>query len=214
MSRVTIVDYGLGNMLSVARAFENIGAQVTLAKTGEEIAAADRLVLPGVGAFADAMDGLRQTNLIDPVKQYAKSGNPFLGICVGMQMLFDSAEEFGHHEGLGLIPGQVEAIPSVDIHGAPQKIPHIGWTDLEPLNSQRDSWSNTILQNVKPGQAAYFVHSFMVVPKNESHRLADAFYGGQKISAVVKSENILGCQFHPEKSGPVGLAILKAFLNL
>ena len=126
---VTVIDYGVGNLLSVSRALEHCGAQVDLADNPAQIARAHRLVLPGVGAFKDGMDGLRERALVEPIRQYASGGRPLLGICLGMQLLLDVSEEFGAHEGLGLIPGRVAAIPATTADGVPHKIPHIGWNE-------------------------------------------------------------------------------------
>jgi glutamine amidotransferase len=213
MPTVTIIDYGIGNLLSVTRAFGHCGADPILSGTTEGILAAERLVLPGVGAFADGMAGLRERGLVDAVRQYAASGRPFLGICLGMQLMLDRSDEFGSHEGLGLIPGRVTAIPPTAADGSPHKIPHIGWNFLE-LPSPSASWSGTVLEGIAPGAAAYFVHSFTAMPDDPAHRLADCRYNGRLIAAAIRSGNLYGCQFHPEKSGEVGLAIVRNFLRL
>jgi len=212
MPRVTVVDYGIGNLLSVARALEHCGAEVLLASDPRLIERADSLVLPGVGAFADGMAGLRQRGLIEPIRKYARSDRPLLGICLGMQMMLETGEEFGNHDGLGLIPGKVSAIPLTGTDGQPHKIPHIGWNELVPP-SPATSWKGTILEDIPPGTAAYFVHSYVAVPTHQKHRLADCLYDGQVISAVIRSGSIYGCQFHPEKSGEAGLAILRRFIS-
>lgn len=213
MPTVTIIDYGIGNMLSVARAFAHCGAEVRLSGTPEGILAAERLVLPGVGAFADGMAGLHELHLVDAVRRYAACGRPFLGICLGMQMMLDSGEEFGDHRGLGLIPGKVVAIPPTATDGTPHKIPHIGWNRLE-LPTPGADWRGTVLEGVVPGAAAYFVHSFTAVPADPGYRLADCHYNGRLIAAAIRSGNLYGCQFHPEKSGEVGLAIIRNFIGL
>jgi imidazole glycerol-phosphate synthase subunit HisH len=164
-----------------------------------------------VGAFADGMAGLRERGLIEPVRQFAASRRPLLGICLGMQMLLSSSEEFGQHEGLGLIAGRVLAIPSTGIDGAPHKIPHIGWAGLEA--SQGAAWDGSILRDVRPGSTVYMVHSYTAVPDDLTHRLADCRYDGRLISAAIRAGEVYGCQFHPEKSGPVGLRILATFLE-
>jgi glutamine amidotransferase len=210
--RVTIVDYGSGNLLSVRRAFEHCGAEVQLAHDAASIAAAERLVLPGVGAFADGMAGLRERGLVQPIRDFAASGRPLLGICLGMQMLAGQSEEFGRHEGLGLIPGHVVPVPAADADGTPQKIPHIGWAELLPW--REGAWAGTLMQGCSPGTAMYLVHSFHLAPERDSHGLAVCLYGGHRITAMVRSANVVGCQFHPEKSGPVGLALLARFLDL
>jgi glutamine amidotransferase len=210
---VTIIDYGMGNLLSVSRAMEEAGGQVTLAHTPEQITAAERLVLPGVGAFSSGMSELRERGFVDAIRQYAADNRPLLGICLGMQMLLDKSEEFGESEGLGLIPGRVVAIPALGGNGSPCKIPHIGWNELlEPEGGAE--WSDSILGNVPPGTAAYFVHSYGAVPENPGHRLADCLYAGSTISAAVRSGNLYGTQFHPERSGPAGIRIVNAFLSL
>lgn len=210
-NRVTIVDYGLGNLLSVERAFRKCDAEVAMASTAEEILAAERLVLPGVGAFGDGMRGLRERGLIEPIKAYARNGRPLLGICLGMQMLFDMSEEFGNHEGLGLIPGRVTAIPGTTTAGLPHKIPHISWNSLKATTS---SWEDTIFQDLPAESSMYFVHSFTAAPAQAEHRLADCDYNGRLISAAVRAGKVYGCQFHPEKSGEKGLRIIRAFTHL
>jgi glutamine amidotransferase len=211
--KVTVIDYGVGNLFSVRRAFEHCGAEVVLTDSPDVIAQADRLVLPGVGAFEDGMKGLRSRGLIEPVQSYAKNGRPFLGICLGMQMLLSVSEEFGEHEGLGLIPGRVTRIPDTTADGKPHKIPHIGWNALTHANAG-ERWDQTILGEIEPGASMYFVHSYGAEPENPGHRLADCLYGDRRVSAVVRSGNLYGCQFHPEKSGPIGLKILHGFLGL
>lgn len=210
--KVTIIDYGVGNIFSVCRAFEHCGAEVLLTDSIDDIQLSERLVLPGVGAFVDGMAGLRSRNLVEPIKQFAATGRPFLGICLGMQMLLDSSEEFGLQEGLGLIPGKVVAIPATGTDGAPHKIPHIGWNKL--LVSEDAKWDSSIFEKIIPGSSVYFVHSFEAVPQLQINRLADCNYNGRLICAAVRSGAVFGCQFHPEKSGIVGLEIIKSFLNL
>ncbi|TAN46821.1 MAG: imidazole glycerol phosphate synthase subunit HisH [Rhodospirillales bacterium] len=213
MSPVTIADFGAGNLLSVARAFRHLGADIVFASTPAEVAKAERLVLPGVGAFGACMDGLRARDLTGAILDFAATGRPFLGICVGLQMLFTESEEFGRHEGLGLIPGKVARIPTHGADGRPHKVPHIGWNALlKP--EEGTAWSGTPLGDLKPGASVYFVHSFAAVPENRTHRLADCDYNGIRLLAAAQKDNITGCQFHPEKSGAVGLSILKRFLEL
>lgn len=213
MARVTIIDYGIGNLLSVARAFEHCGAETVVTGVPDAIETAERLVLPGVGAFADGMAGLRDRGLIDPIRKFAASNRPFLGICLGMQMMLDSGEEFGIHEGLGLIPGKIVPIPTTGADGTSHKIPHIGWNLLELPVSAPD-WTHTILDGIRPQAAVYFVHSFTAFPVNPDHRLADCHYNGRLISAAIRSGFLYGCQFHPEKSGKVGLQIINNFIRL
>ncbi|MGQ0525778.1 MAG: imidazole glycerol phosphate synthase subunit HisH [Betaproteobacteria bacterium] len=214
MSRkVTIVDYGIGNLYSVTRAFEASGAAVRLTANHEHIEDAESVVLPGVGAFEDGMKGLAQRAQIEPIRRFIDTGRPFLGICVGMQLLLDVGEEFGEHAGLGIIPGRVQAIPNTGAGGEPHRIPHIGWNALLPPARHPD-WSAGLLRGLPDKPAVYFVHSFAPVPSDDAHRLADCAYDGRIISAVIQSRNVLGCQFHPEKSGPIGLMIVQNFLEL
>jgi len=207
---VTIIDYGVGNILSVKRSFEHCGAKVSLSADPEFILASQRVVLPGVGAFPNAMESLRRLNLVSTIKELERLGTPLLAICLGMQLLMDESEEFGLHPGLGLISGKVVAIPNKTVEGSPQKIPHIGWSALQ--NSYENSnWTGTLLQNNEVGDPFYFVHSYMSQPIDPENGVAHAVYGGHKISAVISKGKITGCQFHPEKSGEVGLRILREF---
>jgi imidazole glycerol-phosphate synthase subunit HisH len=213
MPEIVVVDYGLGNLLSVRRGLEHCGAMVTVTSDPDIILSAPRVVLPGVGAFSDGMSELRSQGLDNVVLEVASRGTPLLGICLGMQMLLDESDEFGTTEGLGLIPGRVIPIPATTILGDSQKIPHIGWNNLV-FSKGLKSWCGGLLQETNPGEAVYFVHSFMVVPDNPDHRIADCLYGGIFVSAAIGRDNIYGCQFHPEKSGEVGLKVLRRFLLL
>jgi glutamine amidotransferase len=215
MAKVTILDYGIGNILSVKRAFESFGVEVNLTDQPGDVATASLLVLPGVGAFADGMQGLRERNLIPAIQQYAQTNRPLLGICLGMQMMLDRSEEFGTYEGLGLIPGIVAAIDHTTSAGIPHKIPHIGWNELGfPQGKTAACWEGTILNGLSEKDTVYFVHSFTAVPVAPEYRLADTYYGGRLISAAIRKGNLYGCQFHPEKSGPVGLRIIHNFIQL
>lgn len=211
---VTVIDYGIGNLLNVVRALQYNGAEVTVVDHAMQVEALpDRLVLPGVGAFADGMAELHARGFDDLVKRFAALERPFLGICVGAQMLFDVGEEFGDTPGLGLIPGRVQPVPVTGANGQPHRIPHIGWSALQ-VPAARSGWDKTILANFKSGEPAYFVHSFAPVPAREEDRLADTFYDGARICAAVARGSIFGCQFHPERSAAHGLAILSTFLEL
>ena len=212
MSKVTIIDYGMGNLLSVCRAFEHLGAEIILTHNPEKIAHAELLVLPGVGAFGDGMQALNDKGLSDSIKNYAQKGKPLLGICLGAQMLLDSSDEFGSHQGLGLISGKVVAIPHQNQQGHDLNVPHMGWADLQPANN--DHFSHPLLDSTANGSALYFVHSFHVQTEAQSDLVATCDYSGNQLTAVVQHDNVVGCQFHPEKSGPVGLNMLKNFLEL
>lgn len=213
-SSTVIVDYGVGNLRSVARAFEFCGAEATVSSDPKTIALADRIVLPGVGAFGDCMSELQTRGLRHPLMEFVDADRPFLGICVGMQILHEIGEEFGQHEGLGIIAGRVSPIPREGVDGHLHKVPFIGWSGIFPPENEGTSWENTILANTKKGANVYFVHSFGAKPANPENILAVYYYNGQPITAAVRSHNVYGCQFHPEKSGQVGLQIIKDFLKL
>lgn len=212
MIDVAVIDYGVGNLLSVSRAFVHCGASVEVTDDPERILSARRVVLPGVGAFANGMGALQARGLVDVVHEVRRRGTPLLGICLGMQMLMEASEEFGETAGLGLIPGRVVPVPERATDGAPQKIPHIGWNGLMP-GAVAGAWEGTLLEGIASGESVYFVHSFMAQPADETHLLAACLYGGIPVSAVIRHLNVMGCQFHPEKSGEVGLRVLKNFLR-
>jgi len=209
---VVIIDYGFGNILSVQRGLEHCGAKVVLTADPKKILTAKRVVLPGVGAFASAMQALQSLSLVAVIRELSERETPLLGICLGMQLLLDESDEFGLTAGLGLIPGRVITVPDHTLTGKPQKIPHVGWAGLYPSH-ESVGWENTLLKNNCPGECAYFVHSFMAVPTEQSHRVADSFYGEHKIAVMIGRNQITGCQFHPEKSGEVGLKILRRFIS-
>lgn len=211
--RVTVIDYGVGNLLSVQRGLEQCGAHVTLTSDAEQILSASRIVLPGVGAFQNGMQALEQLGLIEVIQEIANRKIPLLGICLGMQLLLTESEEFGLTKGLGLIPGRVIPVPTHALNGETQKIPHIGWSSLQYSNIEK-KWDGSVLHDNQPGSAAYFVHSFMAIPDLGEHRVADCIYGGHRVPAVIACNQISGCQFHPEKSGEVGLKVLRRFISL
>jgi glutamine amidotransferase len=209
---VTVVDYGVGNLYSVRRALETCGCdEVEVSSDPAAIERAARLILPGVGAFADGMQGLRERGLVGSITSYAVSGRPLLGICLGMQMLATASEEFGSHAGLGLIPGRVVAIPRRTVDGLPLKVPFIGWTTIAVADERQAVGS--LLASHPAHAAVYLVHSFHVQPDNAGHKLASYEYGGHGITAAIRRDNITGFQFHPEKSGAAGLTILKNFIT-
>jgi glutamine amidotransferase len=212
---VVVVDYGMGNVLSVCRAFENQGASVVLTGQADGIASAERLVLPGVGAFGDCMKTLEERELVEPILGFVRSGRPFLGICVGMQILMDAGDEFGGYPGLGLFAGRVVQIASQSPGGSTRKIPHIGWTMIAPPESANDDhWAGTMFEGTPTRTPFYFVHSFTAAPLNAADVLASADYAGAHVTAAIGRDNITGVQFHPEKSGPAGLALIERFLAL
>jgi len=211
MTDVVIIDYGVGNLKSIQRGFEKVDVAVKLSSDPEVIFKAGRLVLPGVGAFEAGMRGLQQRGLVDAIHGFVKTGNPLLGICLGMQMFLDKSEEHGEHQGLGLISGAVKRIPENDQGEFKRKIPHIGWTAL--YDSTNSKWQNSCLKEIGQGEYFYFVHSYMVILEDKKHVLAECKGEGLTVTAAVKKENITGLQFHPEKSGEAGLKILKIFMG-
>jgi len=210
---VAIVDYGLGNLLSVRRMLEYCGATVSLVSTPEGILSADRLVLPGVGAFAAGMEELSRRGLVQAIRDYSRSGKHLLGICLGMQLFLEAGEENGRHAGLNLLPGIVVRIPERTPGGQPVKIPHIGWAPIAPAPSGT-SWSSGILRTVNAGDFVYFVHSYQALPHNAAQRTALVHCHDMALTAAIEVDNLHGCQFHPEKSGPVGVRIINEFLKL
>lgn len=208
--KITIVDYGLGNLFSVQRAFEVCeGVSVHITSDPSEIIRSDRLVLPGVGSFRDGMEGLKQRGQTQAICEFFLTGRPLLGICLGMQLFATLSEEFGTHLGLNLVPGRVLAIPSIDQEGGQLRSPFIGWSQL---NSTKKSTQNGgLLKSFNFRGSVYLVHSFQLIPDDEQHRLATYRHGGHEITAAVNVDNLTGLQFHPERSGPVGIEILRNF---
>jgi glutamine amidotransferase len=202
---VTVVDYGLGNLFSVSRALESQGARVHVSSDPDEVRQAERLVLPGVGAFGDGMAGLASRGLVEPIRDFARTGLPLFGICLGTQLLMEEGREFGTHKGLGLVPGTVGPFDAQEGTRV-DKIPHVGWNAIRPTAASR--WQETFLAETASGTPMYFTHSFVIRPARDEDTVAVADYAGTEVCAVLRHENVSGCQFHPEKSGPAGLAIL------
>ncbi len=212
--KVTILDYGMCNLLNVARAFEHVGADVLVTEDPHAVHDAERLVVPGVGAFRDSMQEVSTRGFADAIRRFIDTGRPLFGICVGMQILFDASEEFGEHAGLGVLPGRVKAVAAVTCDGASQRVPHIGWNHLVEPEGGRP-WSGTLLDPlVGTSPAVYFVHSFAAVPDRPSDRLADCVYGGHRICAAVQRDNLVAAQFHPERSGEIGLELVRRFVSM
>lgn len=201
---ISIVDYGVGNLFSLKCSLAAIGEEVTVTGDPQALRRSGKLILPGVGAFQDAADKLRSTGLDALIREEAARGKPILGICLGMQLLFEKSYEFGEHRGLGLIPGTV--VPMTGFIPEALKIPHIGW------NALRLRKESPLFRYIQDGDFVYFVHSFFAA-QCDCYVIADTEYG-QTLTAAVQKENVYGCQFHPEKSGNVGLNILRAFAQL
>ena len=199
---ITVVDYGVGNLHSVAKALEKVGARTRVTSDWKDVEKSDGVVLPGVGAFKDSMDAMNRSDLAGAITAYIASGKPFLGVCVGLQMLFAESEEFGISKGLGIFPGRVVRF------NQGQKVPHMGWNRIKI--SKLD---NPLLKGVEDGAYLYFVHSFYVVPEIPSLTAATCDYGTE-FTCMVWEKNIFGTQFHPEKSQTVGLKIYENFKNL
>ncbi|MBR5524195.1 MAG: imidazole glycerol phosphate synthase subunit HisH [Clostridia bacterium] len=202
---IAIIDYGVGNLFSLKSSFAAIGAEAVVTADPAVIRSADRVILPGVGAFEDAAAKLRESGMAALLKELAASGKPIMGICLGMQLLFDKSYEYGEHQGLGLIPGTVR--PIADVIPADYKIPHIGWNALRYAKEK-----HPLFRYLKEGDCVYFVHSYYATECTPAV-IATAEYGAD-LTAAVALDNVCGCQFHPEKSGEVGLSILRAFCEL
>ena len=201
---IAIIDYGVGNLFSLKSSFAAIGADVKITNKKEDIESADRIILPGVGAFEDAAKKLWESGLVDVIKEQAAKGKPLMGICLGMQLLFDKSYEYGEHDGLGFIKGNVR--PITDVIPSDLKVPHIGWN---ALIFKKES---PLFKYIKDGDCVYFVHSFYAADCETSVTAVSEY--GALLTACVEDKNIFGCQFHPEKSGTVGLNILRAFAEM
>ena len=202
---IAIIDYGVGNLFSLKSSFAAIGAEAVVTADPAVIRKADRIILPGVGAFEDAARKLQETGMADLVKEQAAAGKPSMGICLGMQLLFDKSYEYGEHQGLGLIPGAVK--PIADVIPAGYKVPHIGWNPLLFVGEK-----SPLFRYLNQGDCVYFVHSYYATDCADAVTSVAEY--GAELTASVQKGNVYGCQFHPEKSGAVGLSILKAFCEL
>ncbi len=216
-TRAAIVDYGMGNLFSVRNACEHAGMQGVITSTKEEILDADVVVLPGVGAFGDAMDSLRRLDLVSVLHDVGASDTPLIGICLGMQLLMSESQEFGTHKGLGIIDGDVVPFDSTAGPLEPLKVPQVGWNSIERAaggstpgimnKPESDTWLETPLGGLADGEYMYFVHSLYVRPQDQSVTLSATRYGDIEFCSSLTSQNIFACQFHPERSGPRGLHI-------
>jgi len=204
---IVVVDYGMGNLFSVKLACEKVGLRAVISSDPLKISKASALILPGVGAFGDAMENLKKMDLVNSIKKFINSGKPFLGICLGMQLLMTESEEFGLHKGLDVIKGKVFRFPS-----GSEKVPQVGWNQIK--KSRNIKWEKTLLNNLTDRSYMYFVHSFYCIPESKDTCLAETEYAGVRYCSGLQKDNIVAFQFHPEKSGEKGLMIYKNLYHL
>jgi glutamine amidotransferase len=206
---VAIVDYGMGNLFSVKHACESVGLTAVMTSSPEVLCSASAVILPGVGAFGDAMQALRRLQLTGPLREVAASGRPLLGICLGMQLLMTESSEFGRHRGLGLIEGDVVRLGAESDNGARRvKVPQVGWNRITPAPTA--GWEGSLLEGVPDGAYMYFVHSFYVRPAEAGVALSRTRYGPTEFCSSVSLGSLFACQFHPERSGPQGLQVYRS----
>ena len=202
MAKIGIIDYGMGNIHSVTKALENLDEEIILIKNTQDIRDCKELILPGVGSFDPAINNLINTDLIVDIKNWIKCGKSFLGICLGLQLLFESSDE-GSKNGLGIVKGQIKRIPQLP----DQRIPHVGWCELLPIRK------NSLLKEDDLNNWVYFVHSYHAVPSNANLITANVRYGSENLTAMIERDNLLACQFHPEKSGKTGEKLLRRWVK-
>lgn len=216
---VTIVDYGMGNLFSVLRACQTVGLEADITNATASVLRASAIILPGVGAFGVAMDNLRNLGLIEVLKEAVAEGKPLLGICLGMQLLMVESWEFGRHQGLGIIEGDVVKLPEGMSGGCRLKVPQVGWNGIHSApgdpsdNGRGASWDGTVLQGLADGEYLYFVHSYYCRPV-DSAVLSCTQYGSLQFCSAVRQDNVQGCQFHPERSGLQGLQVYRNFASI
>jgi glutamine amidotransferase len=209
VSNIVIIDYGMGNLRSAQKGFENVGFPAKVSSDPDDILKADKLVLPGVGAFRDCIGNLRDGGFVEPIMEYVKSGKPMLGICVGLQLLFSESEEFGRHQGLDIVSGKVVRFPAGMRENSEElKVPHMGWNSI---SVKRDV---PLFQGTAPDSHVYFVHSYYACPEDPAVVAAEATYGDVTFCAALQKDNVMATQFHPEKSQTIGLNIIKNFGEL
>ena len=208
---IGIIDYNMGNLFSVKRALTFVGAESIITNTRQEILSSDAAILPGVGAFGEAMNSLKQNDLVFSILDFINSGKPFMGICLGMQLLFTQSHEFGFHKGLNIIKGSVVRFKNETEKGQRVKVPHVSWSQINQIGERNGYWDNSLLQDICDGAYMYFVHSYYAVPEENDTLLSTSCYGSIEYCSGVKKENVEAFQFHPEKSGKEGLNILRKF---
>ena len=213
--QVAIVDYGLGNLYSVKHACTQVGLRAHITSSADEILAADAVILPGVGAYGDAMETLRRLDLVPVIRDVADSPRILLGICLGMQLMMTGSEEYGSHEGLGIVPGRVLKLADRDEDGSLVKVPQIGWSGIArpAAAGGADPWAGGLLDGLADGEPMYFVHSYYVKPERDDVVLSVSRYGAEPFCSSLAAGNVIACQFHPERSGPAGLHIYRNLAN-
>ena len=213
-SKVAIINYGMGNLFSIKNACANVGLNAIITSSEDDILYSDAVILPGVGAFGRAMDNLKNLGLIDILKEIINKGKPFLGICLGMQLLMSKSYEFGEHQGFNILKGEVINFNDNLDHATKRcKVPHVGWNEIYPVDSGL-CWENSLLNGLNPGDFFYFVHSYYVKPEDQGIVLTTTTYGDFEFCSSIQYKNICACQFHPERSGKKGMVIYKNLFNL
>lgn len=212
--KIVIVDYNLGNLFSVKHACDYFGASTIITSDKKEILGADGIILPGVGAFGEAMDNLDKMDLIIPLKEFIQSKKPFLGVCLGMQLLFNESEEFGNHQGLGIIDGVIRKFPASTEKMNSLKIPQIAWNQIFQTENGQSKWEISPLRDQMDGEYMYFVHSFYALPEDKEDILSLTNYEDFEYCSSIMKDNVYATQFHPEKSGKMGIQIYKNWIKL
>lgn len=210
---IVIVDYGMGNLFSVKHACRKVGADAIISSNPVDLREAAGIILPGVGAFGDAMEALRRHRLVDALQRAVEDGKLLLGICLGMQLLMQRSYEFGEHQGLGLVPGKVIRLQNPTSDTGKLKVPHVGWSQLKLVQLASATSNGSILEGIPDGSYMYFVHSYHVCPENRAIIVATTKYGDVEFCSVIQYQNIYGVQFHPERSGPFGLKLYSNFYS-
>ncbi len=212
---ITIIDYQMGNLFSVSHACLYLGAKTEITSDKQKILSADAVILPGVGAFGEAMTNLKNLDMILPLKDFIASGKPFMGICLGMQLLFEESEEFGIHKGLALIKGNIKKFPSISPAGKKTKVPQIGWNSIHiPQTEKANGWKSDVFNSIIDGEYMYFIHSYYAIAQDKTVILSETEYEGIKYCSAIQKDNILATQFHPEKSGKAGLRIYENWIKI
>jgi imidazole glycerol-phosphate synthase subunit HisH len=212
VKKVVIIDYDMGNLFSVRHACIHAELTPIVTTDPKKIIEADAAILPGVGAFGEAMAQLQRLDLVDPIRKFIQKGNPFMGICLGQQLLFSASEEFGEHEGLNIIPGIVAKFPTTTPENEKVKVPQVGWNSIFP-GTKNDGWRQSPLKDIAPGEFMYFVHSYYAIPEIDDAILSTTNYEGIQYCSSVFKDNVFATQFHPEKSGMEGLKIYNDWLS-